>query len=98
MFEQERNPWETLGLNSEKPPFPPDYQPRQWEWFDHQGLLILQVANKVAWYRPEVTEACQYLAIYCDGELGLLISGNTVILNRFQNLALVHQLYQAMEV
>ena len=98
MFKTNKKHWENLGLNQDKPPFPIDYNPQQLEWFDQQGLLALQVNNVMAWYRPQVTESCKYLAVYCDGELGLFISGDSVILNRFQNLALVHQLYKQLEV
>lgn len=90
--------WEKLGKHEDNPPFPADYQPQQIEIFDQQGrLAVFLPGEQIAWEREQPVEACLFIAIYTDCQLALFVAGNTVYLNRLQNVAIAHSIFAKLQ-
>lgn len=87
---------EDLAAVSSKPPFPSGYQPESIEiffdeipvytWMNGETVLDVPVSQDI---EPDAIE------IGVDGELGFVILGDQLILNRIKNLAIHDELMRA---
>lgn len=87
---------EDLAAVISKPPFPFDYQPETIEvffdeipvytWMNGETVLDVPVSQDT---EPDAVE------IGIDGELGFVIFGDQIILNRIKNLAIHDELLRA---
>jgi hypothetical protein len=77
------------------PLFPPNFTPSTVEIFDQYGLLVsLVLGETVGEYKRNSAQTSEYIAWFLDGELGLILQSGTIIFNRLDNMALIHEMLE----
>ena len=81
--------WRNAVLEAEsKSQLPANYQPRNIEFFDQQGLLASRLGSYIFNALVPASHHSEFVALYFDSELVSFVVGNEIIINRLRWVSL----------